>query len=80
MRKLADALYVRHWQYVAVNTLTGDRSRHFINQNLTGAALGGAPLAKITFRMALWIVYGWNEHTKGGNIRFFLLIPNKREE
>lgn len=72
---LNDPMNVRSWKYVAV-TSDGKRSEPYtINTNLTGAVLGDQKPAYITFRMALWVVYGWNRQVPLTSYR--LLIPTK---
>ena len=73
--ELDHPMSVRSWKYVAV-TAGGVRSQPYtINSNLTGAMLGDQKPAYITFRMALWILHGWN--LKVPQISFRLLIPSK---
>jgi len=73
--RLSDRLYVRSWQYIAV-TADGKRSQPLtINSDLTGAMLGDQKPAYITFRMALWIIHGWNRQVP--NTSYRLLIPSK---
>lgn len=70
-------MYLRTWKYVGVSP-DGKRSGpHCINEHLTGAVLGEQKPARISFRVALWIVHGWNQ--LGGEkypMRFHLVIPN----
>ena len=72
---LNDPMNVRSWKYVAV-TADGNRSGPFtINSVLTGAMLGNQKPAYITFRMALWIIHGWD--LKVPRISYRLLIPHQ---
>ena len=76
--RLNDRLDVRPWRYVAISK-GGEhllRIPRYMNEHLTGGVTGDQKPARINFRMALWIVHGWNQL---GEMRYHLVLPNPGE-
>ncbi len=65
---------LREWKYTAKSQYGRLMSGPYtINENMTGAVLGDQKAARINFRTALLIVWGWNQL---GDMKYRLVVPN----
>lgn len=74
--RLNDAFNLRTWQYTTTS-LDGTRRdgyRYTLNENMNGAVLGTQKPARITFKVALMLIWSWNQL---GGMKYRLVIPNK---